>query len=124
MNLRRSQANQGKLKAAIKAARRRANAAEEIEASAIAAAVFEERLDALSDEEKTALEEEGRRVLADAEADGVTGLAIYDGAKEVTSENADTNDYMLLGFAAMAAGKRQRGHGPMAPPGTATIIRE
>ena len=114
---------QGNLKAATKAARRRANAAPEIDVAAVAEAVLGERVATFSDAEKASLEESGRSVLTDAEARGVTGFTVYDGAKEITSENADLDDYMLIGFAAMVAGKRQRGHEPMAPPGTGITVR-
>jgi len=117
------QVKQGNLKSATKAARRRANAAPEIDIAAVAEAVLQERIDTFSDAEKTSLEEVGRGVLTDAEAKGVTGFTIYDGAKKITPENADLNDYMLIGFAAMVAGKRQRGHEPMAPPGTGITER-
>lgn len=110
---------QGNLKAATKAARRRANAAPEIEVAAVAEAVLQERLDTFSDTEKTSLEEAGRRVLTDAETKGDTGFTPYAGAKGITSENADLHDYMLIGFAAMVAGKQKKGRSRMAPPGTA-----
>ena len=108
---------QGKLKAATKAARRRANAAPEIPGGAHAEAVLQERIDTFSNVEKATLEETGRRVLLDTETEFDNGVLVYGGAKKIPSENASLDDYMLIGFVAEVMGKRRRGHVSLASSG-------